>query len=111
MLKNAIIVGIAVLSLVFVSSAFAGMGAATMDLDGGHFGKVPFPHQLHQKTLHKCDVCHKLFPKEEGAIKKGIAAGTLKKKEVMNNCKECHKQYKAEGKAAGPTSCKGCHKK
>jgi len=110
-MKKAIIVAIAALSLAFAGSAFAGMGAATMSLDGGHFGKVEFPHKHHQKELHNCKVCHKLFKKEAGAIKKGIAAGTLKKKQVMNNCKECHKKYKAEGKEAGPTSCKGCHKK
>ncbi len=61
--------------------------------------------------LGNCKACHKLFPKEAGAIKKGIADGSLKKMEVMNNCKECHQKYKDEGKTAGPTNCTGCHKK
>ena len=112
MLKKAIIIGFAVLSMAFVGTAFAGgMGPATMTLDSaGHMGKVMFPHRLHQKTLHNCQVCHKLFPKEADAIQKGIAAGTLHKMEVMNNCKACHQKFKSEGKAAGPTNCKGCHK-
>lgn len=112
MLKKSIIIGVAILSMAFVGTAFAGgMGAATMSLDGGAFGAVAFPHHVHQKALHNCKVCHKLFAKEDGAIKKGIADGSLKKKQVMNNCKECHQKYKSEGKAAGPTSCRGCHKK
>jgi cytochrome c-type protein NrfB len=112
MLKKAIIIGIAVLSLAFVGTAFAGgMGAANMTLDGGSLGNVAFPHHLHQTKLGNCNICHKLFPKEAGAIKKGIADGSLKKKQVMNNCKECHQKYKDEGKTAGPTACMGCHKK
>lgn len=112
MLKKAIVIGVSILSLAFVGSAFAGgMGAATMTLDGGHMGNVNFPHHLHQMKVGNCQVCHKLFPKEAGAIKKGIAAGTLKKMQVMNACKACHQNLKNEGKAAGPTSCMGCHKK
>ncbi|HKK00945.1 MAG TPA: cytochrome c3 family protein [Desulfuromonadales bacterium] len=113
MLKKAIIIGIAVLSLAFVGTAFAGgMGAANMTLDSsGHMGKVAFPHHIHQMKLHNCQICHKLFPKEADAIKKGLADGSLKKMQVMNVCKSCHQKLKSEGKAAGPTNCMGCHKK
>ncbi len=112
MLKKAIVIGISVLSLLFVGNVFAAdMGQATMVLKGGHMGDIQFPHKLHQEKVGNCDACHKLFPKEAGAIEKGMAAGTLKKKEVMKNCEECHKANKKEGKPAGPTSCKGCHKK
>lgn len=112
MLKKAIVVGVSVLSLVVVGHAFAeNMGAESMVLKGGKMGDVNFPHKLHQDKLGDCEVCHSLFPKEAGAIEKGIAAGSLKKKQVMDTCKACHKKTKDEGKEAGPTSCKGCHKK
>jgi len=113
MLKKAIIIGIAVLSLAFVGTAFAGgMGPATITLDAsGHMGKVQFPHRVHQKTLGNCQICHKLFPKKADAIQSAIKAGTLHKMQVMNDlCKACHQKRKSEGKAAGPTDCRGCHK-
>jgi cytochrome c-type protein NrfB len=112
MLKKAIIVGVSVLSLAFVGTAFAeGNGAETIVLKGGSLGDVTFPHKAHQDNLKDCDACHKLFPQEAGAIEKLIASGKLKKKEVMKNCETCHKETKAKGAASGPTSCKGCHKK
>jgi len=52
-----------------------------------------------------------LFPKVSKSIEKLIAEGKLKKKEVMNHCRECH-QTKAKNKEkAVPTSCKECHQK
>ena len=110
MVKKAIIIGISVLSFAFAGTAFA-MGAKTIVLKGGMMGDVTFPHEAHQKSLKDCNLCHKLFPMKAGAIEKGIADGKLKKKEVMKNCEKCHKADKAAGKPAGPTSCKGCHKK
>jgi c(7)-type cytochrome triheme protein len=112
MFKKTIIVVISLLSLAVAGSVFAeGNGAETIELKGGAMGNVTFPHRLHQEKLKDCEACHKLFPKEEGAIQKLIADGTLKKKEVMKDCEECHKARKAEGEATGPTTCKGCHKK
>lgn len=112
MFKKTLIVGVSVLSLAFAGAAFAaGNGAETIVLKGGSMGNVTFPHKAHQDNLKDCEACHKLFPKEAGAIEKGIADGTLKKKEVMKNCESCHKATKAKGEATGPTSCKGCHKK
>jgi c(7)-type cytochrome triheme protein len=112
MFKKTIIVVISLLSLAVAGSVFAeGNGAETIELKGGAMGNVTFPHRLHQEKLKDCEACHKLFPKEEGAIQKLIADGTLKKKEVMKDCEECHKARKAEGEAAGPTTCRGCHKK
>jgi len=112
MFKKAIIVGVSILFMSVSGTAFAaGNGAETMVLKGGKLGDVSFPHKLHQDKLKDCEVCHKLFPKEAGAIEKLIAAGTLKKKEVMNNCKSCHKETKDKGQTAGPTSCKACHNK
>jgi len=112
MFKKTIIVGISLLSLAFAGSVFAQEnGAETIELQGGPMGNVTFPHRLHQEKLKDCEACHKLFPKEAGAIQKLIADGTLKKKEVMNDCEKCHKERKAKGEAAGPTICKGCHKR
>lgn len=108
MFKKAIIVGVSVLSVAFAGSAFA---ADTMVLKGGSPGDVTFPHKMHQDKLKDCDACHKLFAKEAGSIEKAIAAGTLKKKDAMKACMDCHKADKAKGGAAGPTGCKECHKK
>jgi hypothetical protein len=110
MFKKAIILGVCVLFLAFAGSAFAA-GAANIVLKSGPIGDVHFPHKLHQKTLHNCKACHKLFPMKKGAIQAGIDSGKLKKQEVMKNCETCHKEYKAKGEKTGPTSCRGCHKK
>lgn len=107
--KKAIMVGVSVLSLAFAGAAFA--AADAMVLKGGSPGDVPFPHKIHQDTLKDCDACHKLFPQEAGAIEKLITAGTLKKKEAMKQCQDCHKETKAKGAKTGPTSCKDCHSK
>ena len=112
MFKKAIVVGGLVLSVALAGAAFAaGNGAETMSLKGGSPGDVPFPHKAHQDKLKDCDACHKLIPQEAGAIEKGIAAGTLKKKEVMKQCQTCHKDTKAKGAPTGPIGCKDCHKK
>jgi c(7)-type cytochrome triheme protein len=112
MFKKAIIIGISVVTVAFAGAAFAGNGAETMVLKGGSLGDVNFPHKMHQEKLNNnCDACHKLFAQEAGSIEKAIAAGTLKKKEAMNQCVACHKDNKAKGAATGPTSCKECHKK
>ena len=112
MLKKTIIVGVAFMSLAFAGAAFAGNGAETIVLKGGSLGDVTFPHKVHQEKLsQKCDACHKLFAKEAGSIEKAIAAGTMKKKDAMTNCLDCHKAEKAKNAAAGPTTCKECHKK
>lgn len=112
MLGKTTIVGVSVLALAFAGVAFAGsQGAETMVLKGGSLGDVQFPHKDHQYTLKSCEVCHKLFPREDGSIQELIGAGTLKKKQVMNLCISCHKETEAKGKDAGPTSCKECHVK
>lgn len=108
MFKKAITLA-AVLSVSFAGVAFA---ADTITLKGGAPGDVTFPHKMHQEKLNKnCDACHKLFAKEAGSIEKAIAAGTLKKKDAMKQCVDCHKESKAKGAAAGPVGCKDCHKK
>lgn len=111
MLKKVIVVGGLVLSVSLAGVAFAGNGAETMVLKGGSPGDVSFPHKVHQDKLKDCKLCHKLFGEEAGAIQKGIAAKTLKKKDAMKECMDCHKATKAKGEKSGPTGCKECHKK
>ena len=84
---------------------------AVMNLEGGSLGDVSFPHQKHQKVISKCDACHGLFPKEKGIIQKNIAEKKLKKKKVMGQCVDCHKERATDNKMVGPVKCKGCHKK
>lgn len=112
MFKKAMIVGVSIMSLAIAGTTFAaGNGAETMVLKGGSPGDVAFNHKKHQDTLKDCEGCHKLFAKEAGSIQKAITAGTLKKKEAMKQCMDCHKDTKAKGTATGPTACKECHKK
>jgi hypothetical protein len=85
-------------------------GAADIKLPGGTRGPVPFPHHQHQNKLVDCQICHSLYPQKAGIIEELKAAGTLKKKQVMNKqCTKCHKEKKKEGIKAGPTSCAKCH--
>ncbi len=87
-------------------------GAPQMDLDGGSRGVVPFPHQAHQQTLTDCQICHSVFAQKTGAIAAAVAAGELKRKEVMNKqCINCHRERKRAGQPSGPTSCTQCHKR
>ena len=88
-----------------------GNGAESMVLDGGRQGEVSFPHGRHQAILVDCMPCHGLFPKEAQVLDKMKTEGKLKKKDAMNMCKKCHKDLAKKGQAAGPTTCRGCHKK
>jgi hypothetical protein len=93
------------------SSVEQNKGAAQIVLPGGSSGNVTFPHQKHQNVLNDCKVCHDLYPAEPGSIEKLKADGKLKKKEAMNQCKDCHKQGADKGEKSGPTGCKKCHVK
>jgi len=84
-------------------------GAAEMVLFGGDKGDTSFPHHKHQEVLGDCKKCHNLFPKVKGAIEDMKKQGKLKIKEAMNQCRDCHKQFKKEGRETGPVSCKKCH--
>ena len=86
-------------------------GAATLVLQGGSDGNISFPHHRHQNTLGSCNPCHNLFPQTPGSIEKNKAEGKLKKKEVMEQCRTCHRQKTDNGEKAGPINCKGCHRK
>lgn len=113
MFKKAIIIGVSVLSVSFAGIAFASgieVGRHIMMLPAGAMGKVFFTHEDHQFVLKDCNACHRLFPQEKGAIQELIGDGLLVKKQVMNDCINCHKKTKAKGKHSGPISCGGCHK-
>lgn len=85
-------------------------GAATMELEGGNRGKVPFPHHAHQNRLEDCKICHDTFPQEKGVIEKLKKEGKLKPKHVMNKqCTKCHKEKRRAGEKSGPVTCKQCH--
>jgi hypothetical protein len=101
--------------LLIAGSAAAGdddsKGAETIILEGGSTGSVTFPHGRHQGIFVDCKPCHDLFGKAAMAIERLKSEGKLPKKEVMDMCKNCHKEMIAQGKKTGPTSCKDCHKK
>ncbi len=87
-------------------------GAEMIRLEGGFLGKVQFPHRLHQQNTNDCNVCHDMFPKQEGAIEAKQKAGELKKQQVMNDqCIQCHLARQSEGKPSGPADCAGCHQR
>ena len=87
-------------------------GAEQLVIDGGSKGVVPFSHYLHQTILKDCNVCHTLFPQEQGGINRLKAEGKLVKQQVMKlHCIKCHKRLKREGSPSGPTTCIKCHVK
>lgn len=86
-------------------------GSKEMLLFGGNKGDVLFPHHMHQVVLKDCNKCHNLFPQISGSIEKLKADKKLKIKQVMKQCRNCHKAKKRAGKKTGPTGCKACHSK
>ena len=109
-----------ILSAIFIGSillsagnsiAAEDTGAESIALDGGSRGLVTFPHGRHQGFLVDCMPCHELFPKEPQVIDKMMSEGKLKKKVVMNMCKNCHKDLSQKGQKTGPVACKDCHQK
>ena len=100
------------LVFIFVSAGPSeNKGAPDISIGAESKGQVAFPHKTHQDTLKECDTCHSLFPKEPNSIQKLIGEGKLQKKQVMNHCRDCHKEKTAAGEKAGPTSCATCHPK
>ena len=73
-------------------------GAPHIVLFGGRTASVPFSHQIHQNILGDCNLCHKLFPKNSGAIQNLISGGKLQKKAVMARCRACHREMAGTGK-------------
>ena len=103
--------GLGMLFLAPVPGA-AGDGREKMVLYGGKSGPVDFNHHRHQAVTVDCQVCHKDFSRETGAMKAAQKTGKLKKKQVMNKtCVKCHRTKKKAGEKTGPVSCKACHQK
>ena len=88
---------------------------------------VSFPHAKH--AAEACATCHHTMdknPKAQPCSTKGChdMGNPVTKEEKLSmtyfrnayhanvtaSCNGCHKARKAEGKTAGPTDCKGCHK-
>ena len=84
-------------------------GDAVMLLESGRLPATTFPHHLHQSVVKDCNVCHAMFPREQGAIQAMQEKGALEKKAVMNHCMDCHKERKMAGEPSGPLSCTDCH--
>jgi hypothetical protein len=111
------ILSLALLAALAVAAAPTGTsvqdpGGEILLLEGGESGEVTFPHLRHQQSLVDCQICHSLFPQQAGAIEDLKSQGALEKKQVMNKlCTRCHKEFKAQGKPSGPTTCKTCHVK
>jgi hypothetical protein len=101
-----LVIGIFAFSMV---SAAVDKGAGKMVLNGGKTGNVHFPHGVHQATLKDCNLCHQLFPRNQGIIDSLKNDGKLKKKQVMKQCQTCHRKMKKAGAKTGPTRCKACH--
>ncbi len=113
-MKSKAIVLVMVFGMVFTAAMAAEVqnkGAEEIRLDGGKKGNIDFPHRNHQNTLVDCKICHDIFPQKPGIIKDLKDKGQLKKKQVMNHCRGCHRKLVKAGKKAGPTSCKKCHMK
>ena len=108
-MKTAVSILIALIVAIPVYLCAANQGAEKIILDGGASGKVNFAHRQHQNNLGDCKVCHTLFPQEKNAISQMRKKGSLKKREAMNQCVNCHKDLKKQSKPSGPVSCRGCH--
>ncbi len=101
-----------ILAFVFsVSFCFDNQGPERIVINGGRMGNIDFPHHQHQDVLKSCKVCHRLFPKKVGSIARLKEEGRLEPKQVMSNCRGCHRKKASEGLKAGPTSCNKCHNK
>jgi hypothetical protein len=81
-------------------------------LKGKEARDVSFNHRTHQNALGDCNLCHNRFPQAQSSIQKLISDGKLKVKEVMEECRACHRQREGKGEKTGPAAqCSGCHKK
>ena len=106
-----LIIVLGLLVSVAIATVDQNNGPAEINIYGGKSGDVEFPHRQHQDNLEDCKVCHDIFPKKLGVITALKEQGKLKKKQVMNNCRKCHKEMAKAGKKAGPITCKTCHNK
>jgi len=101
------IIGIIIAPLLLFASQ--DRGAKEILLSGGRKGDVSFPHHVHQVVLQDCNKCHNLFPQISGSIEELKANKKLETKQVMKQCKNCHKAKKEAGEKTGPIGCKACH--
>lgn len=82
-----------------------------IELSGGAKGDITFPHEIHQKALTDCQICHSIYPQKIKGISASIKSGKMEKKQAMGECIKCHRTNIAENKKTGPVSCGECHKK
>ena len=110
-MKSAITLMVGLLFLTLPVAFGQNKGPASIVLKGKSAKDVPVLHHKHQGAVGDCNPCHKLFPQAPGSIEKLKAEGKLKNKELMEECRACHRQMAAKGEKTGPTDCKGCHPK
>jgi len=109
--KSIVSVLFTVLCVAAIGFAEQKRGASNIMIEAGGFRDVVFPHQAHQEVIEECNACHDLFPKSPRAIADLKSAGTLEKKQVMDQCRKCHREMKEAGAKTGPLQCGGCHVK
>ena len=108
--KTVVLLIIAIILIVGISSAIENKGAENITLAGGKSGEVSFPHHRHQNVLVDCNICHSLFPQKKGIIEELKAQVKLEKKQIMNKlCTKCHREKKKTGEKTGPVTCTSCH--
>jgi len=120
-----IILMVALVAFLAVSAVvFANPTAPTEDLKVSEMMKsnkkppVMFSHTKHAAGVPDCKTCHHTWD-GKAALEKCSKCHTGRKSGKKDNikntmhkkCKGCHKDFKKANKAAGPTSCKDCHKK
>ena len=103
------IIGIILAPLLLFSAQNSGF--KEMLLSGGKKEDIPFPHHIHQVVLKDCTKCHNLFPQTPGSIEKLKTNKELEPKQVMKQCRDCHKAKREAGEKTGPIGCKACHSK
>lgn len=89
-------------------------------------GPVKFPHKQHVDQKEACTECHHNYVNGKNVWKQGDpvklcvachnplkSQGKILKLEVAfhNNCRNCHRKLKREGKKSGPITCNKCHEK
>jgi len=76
---------------------------------------IQYPHKKHADAVKNCKECHHTW-KEGENVKKCVECHTKDSKITAykafhDNCRNCHRDLKKAGKAAGPTICTKCHAK
>jgi hypothetical protein len=107
-------------SLFVLQGVFGQQDSFTIDNPGLYttdkYQGAPINHKKHaDESVNDCTKCHHTY-KEGEKVKKCVDCHTKDskipaKKAFHDNCRNCHRKYKKEGKPTGPTVCTKCHAK